>query len=80
MLRAMIGFLAADKDFTISDENRILPVKVSPPAIDRLLKPIKKKFLLKDKRAYRPRPAPQEPDTGQSLFQMGWAEAGVLRD
>jgi hypothetical protein len=49
MLRARIGFLAADKDFTISDENRVLLVKVSPSTIDRLLKPIKKSSCSKAK-------------------------------
>jgi hypothetical protein len=56
MLRAMIGFLADDRDFTVSDENRVLLVKVSPSTIDRLLKPVKKKLLLKGKSLTTPGP------------------------
>jgi hypothetical protein len=56
MLRAMIDFIASDRDFTVSDENHGLLLKVSPSTIDRLLKPLKNKLLLKGKSLTTPGP------------------------
>jgi hypothetical protein len=47
MLKAMIDVVAADGEFPVSEKQRRLLVPVSPSTIDRLLKPARKKFMLK---------------------------------
>ncbi|MDR1142659.1 MAG: transposase family protein [Spirochaetaceae bacterium] len=43
MLRAMLPFILADENWTVSAEDQALLLTVSPSTIDRLLRPVKKK-------------------------------------
>jgi hypothetical protein len=54
MLKAMIDFVAADGEFPVSEKHRGLLVWVSPSTIDCLLKPVRKKLVLKGKSLTKP--------------------------